>query len=67
MEALPVNLNLKLAILRSYPSQRAFAARTGIPEVDLSQIIRGRRAPSPTIRRRIARKLGRPENELFGR
>jgi transcriptional regulator with XRE-family HTH domain len=60
-----MNLKLKLEILRRHQSQYECAKALGISESLLSRIVRGRKDPTPTLRRKISRHLGISENEIF--
>lgn len=53
-----VRLDLKVAIIRSGRTQRALAAATSIPEIRLSNIVRGLTWPSSTERGALAAALG---------
>jgi hypothetical protein len=59
------NLILKVAIVATGHSQRAVGLRVRIPEVRLSDIIRGRVEATSRERRALSRVLGRPVSELF--
>ena len=61
-----MRIALKLALLRSGETQRAWAARLSMPEARLSSIVRGWLEPSAAERARIAAALGEPEAALFG-
>jgi hypothetical protein len=53
-----VRLDLKVAIIKSGRTQRQLAAVTEIPEVKLSNIVRGLAWPSSTERAALASALG---------
>jgi hypothetical protein len=53
-----VRLDLKVAIIKSGRTQRALSAATGIPEIKLSNIVRGLTWPSSTERSAISAALG---------
>lgn len=53
-----IRLDLKVAIIKSYRTQRALAEATGIPEIKLSNIVRGLVWPSSTERTAISAALG---------
>ena len=59
------NIALKIAIIEREITQREAAHRSGIPEVRLSQFVRGHMVPTEDERRALARVLGRPQDELF--
>jgi hypothetical protein len=59
------NLSLKVAIVATGHSQRAVGLRARIPEVRLSDIIRGRVEATSRERRALSRVVGRPVSELF--
>jgi hypothetical protein len=58
-----VRLDLKVAIVRSGRTQRAIAAVTQIPEVRLSNMVRGLTVPNSTERVALASALG---EDFFG-
>lgn len=60
------NLELKLAILERYSSQRNFAQVIGISENDLSRIVQGRQKLSRDKQGRWAMLLNRKQEQLFG-
>lgn len=60
-----LNLALKFAIIESGTSQTVVAAKAEMHESKLSQIINGHRVASETERKRIAKVLRRPVQELF--
>ena len=62
-----MRLTLKTAILKKFgPGRQYVAAReAGISENALSRIVVGRREPTETERREIARALEVPDRELF--
>lgn len=53
-----VRLDLKVAIIKSGRTQRAIAAATQIPEIKLSNIVRGLTWPSSTERAALTAALG---------
>lgn len=53
-----VRLDLKVAIVKSGRTQRALAVATSIPEIRLSNIVRGLTVPSSTERTALASELG---------
>lgn len=55
---MPVRIDLKIAILKTGRTQRAIAAQTRIPEIRLSNIVRGLVCPSSTERNALASVLG---------
>jgi transcriptional regulator with XRE-family HTH domain len=57
--------NLKSALLLRGLRGYELAGKLGIPAPQLSEIIQGRRDPTPAIRRRSARILQAPEDWLF--
>jgi transcriptional regulator with XRE-family HTH domain len=59
------NWALKLAILKKYPSQSAFAKALGWSESLLSKIVRGWREPNPDQKKALSRKLGTKVHEIF--
>lgn len=56
---------IRLAVLRSGRRQYQIARAAGFTETTFSRIISGRRDASPQERKRIAKALGRREDELF--
>lgn len=60
-----MNLPLKLAILKKYPSQSACARDIGMSESLLSRFVRGWREPNPEQKKAISRKLRAKVNEIF--
>jgi plasmid maintenance system antidote protein VapI len=60
-----VQIDLKVAILESGQTQRAIAAKTGIPENRLSEIVRGWRPARDEEMHRLAAVLGRQVADLF--
>jgi plasmid maintenance system antidote protein VapI len=60
-----LNVALKMAILESGKKQRRVAALARIHPTELSAIVRQRRSASKEQRERLARVLGRSQNELF--
>lgn len=62
-----LNKKLKLAILGKFGSQREFAKTVNIHEVDLSNIIRGRKKPTDEQVVVISGALGRDAVGLFGK
>lgn len=57
---------LKLAVVGSDLPQYELARRCGLTETVFSRIVRGRRNPTATERRRIAEALQCSEAALFG-
>lgn len=57
--------NLKTAMMLRGIRGYELAAKVGIHAPALSEIIQGRRKPSPEVRRRVTRVLKAPENWLF--
>ncbi len=53
-----MNFDLKFAILKTGTTQRAVGLLAHIPETRLSEIVRGRVAPSATERAALTRILG---------
>jgi hypothetical protein len=53
-----LRLDLKVAIVKSGRTQRAISAATNIPEIRLSNIVRGLAWPSSTERTALASALG---------
>ena len=62
-----LNLNLKLAIVRSQHSQREIAAASNILENRFSSIVNGWVEPRPREREAIAVALGQGIDDLFDR
>ena len=60
-----MNVELKLAILKTGKSQRQIAAETGIPESRLSLLVRGWAQPRPNELEELARVLGRLPQALI--
>ncbi len=60
-----VNLALKFAILKKYPSQSACARDIGWSESLLSKFVRGWREPNPDQKKALSRKLGTKIREIF--
>lgn len=60
-----VNLDLKVAIVRSGYTARYVATRTRIPEVRLSQIVNGAREATAKERKALAAFLDCDETDLF--
>jgi len=62
-----MNLDLKVAILRTYGNGKQYAAAcdAGLSESKMSRIIAGRQEPSAEERAAIAKILGQPAAELF--
>lgn len=59
-----MNVALKVAIAQSRRTQRALSRTTGIPEVRLSNIVRGALTADAREVKKLARALGRPAEEL---
>jgi plasmid maintenance system antidote protein VapI len=59
------NVALKSAIFESRKKQKRIAKLAGIPETQLSHIVRGRRDATPKERERLSVVLGKPEADLF--
>ncbi len=55
---LPVNLELKIALIRKFGSQIRAAKPLRTEESKLSRIVQGHREPSPEERRRLEKALG---------
>ena len=53
-----MQLELKLAIVRTRKTQRQIALDAGLPEVRLSELVRGRAFPSSTEREALNKVLG---------
>jgi transcriptional regulator with XRE-family HTH domain len=60
-----MNLNLKIAFLRSGKKQREVSIAERIPETRLSDIVCGRTRPRPDERVALARALDVPADVLF--
>jgi transcriptional regulator with XRE-family HTH domain len=60
-----MNLELKIEILKQYPTQCDLARDLKVSESLLSKIVRGRHEPSPALRQALAEKLRVSEGELF--
>jgi transcriptional regulator with XRE-family HTH domain len=60
-----MNFELKLAILRQYPSQTDCAEDLGISESLLSKIVRERREPTSELKEALSAKLGVPSEKLW--
>jgi transcriptional regulator with XRE-family HTH domain len=59
------NFKLKARIVEKYGTQVDFAVLVGISQDRLSKFIHGRSRPNPLEARRIAKKLGVSQGELF--
>lgn len=57
--------NLKIELIKKYPTQADFARVTNISESRLSRIIRGWIAPTENEKEIISRKLGIKQKEIF--
>jgi len=62
---MPKNIALKIAIVESGLSQVDIAEAAGIHETKMSSIVNGRRVPSDTEQKAIARLLKRKATDLF--
>ena len=60
-----MNINLKVAILKKFPTQADFAKQIGISETLLSRYIKERREVKPEIKRNMATELGVDVGEIF--
>lgn len=60
-----MNLNLRVAILRSLRTQTRLAHVTGIPEWRLSRIVNGWQEPTPAEQQLIANAVGVQREPLF--
>lgn len=60
-----INLALKIAIIESRKTQRSVSVLTGIPEVRLSGLVRGKLLASPKERDTLSRVLQRQSSTLF--
>jgi transcriptional regulator with XRE-family HTH domain len=56
---------VKTAIVARGETYREFASRVGVSERVLAGVLNGRIASWPSLRRRCADELRRPEDELF--
>lgn len=65
MEKPTPNIALKVAIIESGRKQQDIARAAGIPETRFSHIVRGRIDATAKERERIARALGRSQDDLF--
>ena len=61
-----LNVALKAALFATGKRQEAIAKAARIAPQDLSHALRGRRELDAKERKRLARVLGRTEEELFG-
>jgi DNA-binding XRE family transcriptional regulator len=65
LEVERMNLSLKTKILKSQCPQIAIAHDVGIPEPYLSKIVNGWIDPKPEIKKKIAKALKCPVEEIF--
>ena len=59
------NPTLKSAIYARFRTQREFSDAIGIPELEVTKIVTGRRLPNEKLQKQIARAVGRHVQELF--
>ena len=59
------NHRLKSAIYSKFETQREFSVVLGLPEIETSKIVTGRKIPSEKVQRQIARAVGRDVCDLF--
>ncbi len=65
MEPVPVNIQIRIALLKQGMSQMELAWASELSESRISRIIRGRYKPTFAERARIAVALAVAEDELF--
>ena len=62
---MPLNVALRVAIAATGGTQKTVARRAGINYWRLSRIVQNDVTPTPQERKRLARILGKPVQELF--